>query len=109
MTTKSKGIFNEMVSALIGLGGLVLKGKVFCILWEWFLVPNFNLKPISTPVAIGIMTTVCVFSISFWPNAVLNKEKSAEKEKGVVGRSLTLNFAVPALYLGFGYLLHQLV
>ena len=36
----------------------VYSGYALSILWDWFVVPTFNLEPISIPIAIGLAIVV---------------------------------------------------
>lgn len=43
---------------IISIIGLALSGYALSILWEWFIVPIFNVPSLSAPIAIGIMLIV---------------------------------------------------
>lgn len=41
--------------------GTIVNGWVLSILWGWFVVPLFNLAPLTIPYAIGISTIFSMF------------------------------------------------
>jgi len=68
------GLFVFVVIATII--GSIVGGYVLSIMWGWFVVPLFNLPPLSVPYAIGI---ILVVSFLRQPNY----KSSPDKEKAI--------------------------
>jgi len=63
---------DKLLFLLVGLPVLLAwHGFVFKTLWGWFIVPTFNLAPLSLAFAIGIAIVVRAVTINF----KINKEE----------------------------------
>lgn len=52
METFGKAIYGTLLIIVI----MLLGGLTFSILWNWFMVPIFDLKSLTVPEAIGLIT-----------------------------------------------------
>lgn len=80
----------------------VLRGWVICVMWGWFIVPQFMVQPLSIPSAIGFALMVTFLTGKF----------DAEEKKD--GRSLTervttlllMSLGLPLFVLAMAYVVH---
>ena len=96
------GLFVFVVIATII--GSIVGGYVLSIMWGWFVVPLFNLPPLSVPYAIGISLVV-----SFLTQP--NYKSSPDKEKAIskVIAEIVVGMFSPLMYLGIGWVVLQFV
>ena len=94
------GLFVLIVVA--ALVGAIIGGYVLSVMWGWFVVPLFNLPPLSIPYAIGINLIV---SFLTQPNY---KSSDKEKPSKVIAEMLMACFA-PLMYLGMGWIVLQFI
>lgn len=77
----------------------IIQGWVLTVLWDWFVVPTFNVSQLSIAVAIGISIIVSMFRGGY----TTNKEQTLEQKIGVVvGIILS-----PFLSLLLGWIVHM--
>lgn len=86
------GLIVVLLAIMLFVGIVTWHGYVFSILWEWFAVPLFNLRPLAIPEAIGVML-VC-FMLT---------HQTPPKE---TGSNLIFSFVRPAFLLVMGWVLH---
>ena len=73
--------------------GCVVQAWILCKLWIWYIVPFFDWKPLSLPVAYGI-SLIC----TYLQNIVYVKDERKSREKIVTAVTR------PVLVLLFGWL-----
>jgi hypothetical protein len=78
----------------------IWNGYALSIIWGWFVVPYFNLPPLSIPLAIGVTLVVSVLSNH---RTGIEAEKEMEPGKKI---SILLGRIIlrPALVLLFGWI-----
>jgi hypothetical protein len=109
-----------LVSILLCPFIMVLNGYALSVLWGWFIVPAFNLNPLSIPIAIGIMMIVSYVTHQTDLHKVL--KKSYEKKRNIehiedtdeymyssLFAHLLFGFLKPSLALFFGWIVHLFV
>ena len=69
--------------------GIVLNGLVFAKLWEWFIIPVFNIHPITIIQSIGIMTIFTFLNYKYDDNDK-NETKSGDELTDEEKRDLLL-------------------
>jgi hypothetical protein len=52
------GLIAIVLGLALGVAGLVWEGYVLVYLWNWFILPYFQLPALTIPLAIGLVTTV---------------------------------------------------
>lgn len=81
----------------------ILNGYVMSVLWDWFVVPTFNLPHLSIVQAIGIVMII----------DYLKNESDDAKKDWSFGRRLVDQIASDVvrlpIYLLFGYVVHLLM
>jgi hypothetical protein len=78
--------------------GLIYDGYVFSILWEWFIVPVFDLPILSVPVAMGISLVIV-----FCTHRSRDSDKDFWKHIYDLIGSCVIG---PTIYLGIGYAIY---
>lgn len=90
---KWRCIFQTIYSLFL----IMLKGWVLMQLWLWFIVPFFNLPPLTSHIAIGIATMFALLNhLPIW-----NFESHDEEFR----YNLTIGIK-PLILLGLGYVVH---
>jgi hypothetical protein len=79
----------------------ILNGWALSILWEWFVVPIFNIQKISTLQAIGLSLIVGYFTAT-----TQSKKKDDEKKELVISNLITLSLK-PLFAVFFGWIVVQ--
>lgn len=92
-------LIGGIIAILLVIPGVLLKGLVFSQLWTWFIMPTFNVPPISVPVAIGI--SICVNVLRFNP--------ATKSEQNELSTTLFLSVAEPLIALCFGWIVHLFI
>lgn len=87
---------------LLVIIGAVWNAYVLTILWEWFVVPTFDLPLLSLIPAIGIVMTVSYLTHQYIPNVA---EQGSKWEK--LSRPYVYIALKPALALVFGWTVKQ--
>lgn len=105
MTEKPKeGCFEQIIA--LGIGLLVMPvtyalwGWATSKLWGWFVVPQFNLAPLSVPMAIGVSLVLSQFK----------RRQASEKGKTsaeIVAESIVFGVLGPLTALGIGAVVHR--
>ena len=81
--------------------GIIVHGFVLSKLWEWFIVPQFQLAPLSIPVAAGIgMFTTTITGIS---QVSLSQAKNRDKT------TIVALIILPFCTLILGYILQLFI
>lgn len=75
-------------------------GYTLSVMWDWFIAVQFDLKPISIPMAIGIASTVKLF-------AGYNVEETDEEKD--IAYLVIFSFIKPPIILLVGYIILQFV
>ena len=81
--------------------GVIWHGWVLMWLWQWFMVPIFNLLPLHLVEAIGIALIVGFLAHEH----DIKKEKEEDKEEMLIRRTLNL-FVMPLFAFIFGWVIH---
>lgn len=97
-----EGCLYAIILILISPLAAMWKGYVLSILWAWFVVTTFHAPPLTIPAAIGVsyVVTLLVFYRHRTP-----KNQAPELDQFV--ESLVGAFLVPALSLGFGWIVNR--
>lgn len=83
----------------------IMKGWALSVMWGWFIVPLFKLPAMSIPQAIGIGMIV-----SYLTNQSQSKEDVQDKSfTELIGRLLGYTILVPALSVGFAWIVLQFI
>lgn len=90
---------------IIGIGLLmtlscIFYGYALSLLWGWFIVPTFELPPLSLVPAIGLALVVSYLNYT-------NIRQEDETLKEVVFRILFFGIAKPVLAISFGWIIYQ--
>lgn len=96
-----------MIGVVLGCGGVIaiaaaasiLQGLVFVQMWEWFIMPQFGLPPLSVAAAIGLALTVGMLTRSRSITNADNKSRGAKIWDFVAGY-----FLAPLLTLSIGFI-----
>lgn len=79
----------------------IWSGYVLSVLWDWFMVPTFNLPQLSIPAAIGIAMAM----------GYLTHQTSTNKDERdgweVFGLAVVVAILKPLFALVFGWVVHQ--
>ncbi len=87
--------------------GILLRGWVLCVLWGWFVVPFFNLPPLTMPMAIGLS----FFSLYFFNTGDIEDEnmiKRFNNEQTDLNKIILLStyfISKPIIYLIGGWVI----
>ena len=102
ITTGLACIGGVAIFLLIGVFGSIINGWVLSILWQWFVVPLFNLPHLSIPYAIGISLIVSVLKSS---NLSHSKPKNEEKKDTttLLAETISIILFVPLFILFLGW------
>lgn len=106
MTTRETSNEGCILMVLVGAIGTPLiwawKGYVLSVMWAWFAVPAFGVKPISIPVALGL--TFLIYGLQ--PISAIPKKNEAD-DRGPWERIFLVMFGGffgPVVTLGVGWL-----
>ena len=98
---KALGYFTATVFIIVF--GQILSGFAFATLWEWFVVPQFECKPLTIPIAIGLSLVV-----SYLTHQMSNKE--LDQEYGdLLLKSFSYSICKPIVALIVGYFVNLFV
>lgn len=84
---------------VITIIGTIFSGFVLSIMWDWFVVPTFDVGSLSIPVAIGLAMIV-----NYLTYHGTTRESKANDETEVLVEFLVLSIGKPALYLLMGWI-----
>lgn len=96
------GAIAPVLIALMGVLSapfVIWKSYVITILWSWFVVPYFNLPPLSIWLVYGLMTLYGIFKSDY----TVKKEQDDTNWKS----TFVMLLLGPAMSLGVGYLIHH--
>jgi len=96
---KALGYFTATVFILVF--GQILSGFAFATLWEWFVVPQFECKPLTIPIAIGLSSVA-----SYLTHQMSSKEFDQEfdQEYGdLLLKAFSYSICKPIVALTIGY------
>lgn len=82
----------------------VAQGLTTCVLWRWFVVPQFHLAPLSVPVALGLGILVGMYSNTAPDTEEERRQSTVERLIGAVIKCLVkCGFALlfGRIYLAF--------
>lgn len=91
---------------LATIGNLILRGFVFSRLWEWFVVRQFDVKPMSVTMAIGIGTLITLATYTHIPS----RQEQEERAEGVTVHQWGTLIGFTILYLAIwlqGYIVQH--
>lgn len=80
----------------------VLRGYVLSVLWAWFIVPQFDVKPLGIVSAIGVALVVGWLAKDTAPSPVKDKKPFLE----TIVEGVFLSIAMPLMILFTGYIVH---
>lgn len=88
---------------------MILRGYALCALWAWFIVPQFEVKPLTIPIALGISILAAMLT----KNINLDDKKTEEQtdQKRLTGfvQSAFVAILLPLMSLGGGWVVHLFV
>ena len=76
----------------------IFSGYTLSILWEWFVVPTFNLPKLNIPSAIGLALIINYLTTSHEPS----DKNSGRSAMEIWGEAIAAAFARPLFALIFG-------
>lgn len=83
-------------------GGFIMNGWVLSVLWGWFVVPLFNIAPLTIPYAIGIST---IFAMFVSKNKTMKDDKKyGSDDLPKIIESIAYVFLTPLIVLFIGYI-----
>jgi hypothetical protein len=96
-----------IIGGMVVLGGMMFLSAMFngyalSVLWGWFIVPTFNLPPLSVAPAIGVAMVV-----SYLTHQVNDCEKNEQGFLEGIGKGLFMAIAKPLFALFFGSIVRQ--
>lgn len=95
-----------IVSWIIALiGGTLLSGWVFSILWGWFIVSTFHAQPITLVGAIGVTLVVRFLTT----NIPRSDPKNVKTQAVLLAEAIGYAFVAPLLSLGLGWIVHLFI
>lgn len=101
--TQSKSLtavaFGCLIAILLTPFSLLLYAWVLSILWGWFIIPVFDVDPLSIPLAIGLSLVSGMFRSS--PKPTNNESKDAVS---LAGWAFGVMFLQPLILLLFGWI-----
>lgn len=92
------GLIGLMV-AVLALG-VIVRAFVLTVLWSWFVVPTFDLRPLAIPAAMGL--SLIVGMLSYQETKTYPPDKPTSE---VFGEMIGMMFA-PLAALAFGAFVH---
>lgn len=90
-----------LVLLLIWPFSSIWSGYALSVLWSWFIVATFEIRPLSIPAAIGIAMVVRYLTYQW--NV---KEPDYESSTARTVTAILMAFSYPAFALAFGYIVH---
>ena len=84
----------------LSISGFILNGFAICKLWEWFVVPTFNIAELTFVSALGIFILVRYLTTTIG----VKEEDEKPSEKKFV-KALIIDITRPVFALLFGYIL----
>lgn len=104
-----------ILGGLVGICGLIVFGSVFrgyalSVLWGWFIVPTFDVQPLSIAPAIGI--AMMVNYLTYHVTSDVGKENMYAIEESpnmILAKTFALDFLKPAVIIGFGWIVHLFI
>lgn len=105
MFNKLFSSFNAiLVSFTITLLITLYSGMIFSYMWEWFVVPQFDLAALTVPTAMGLMVIIGfpLMPILYKLELITNEEASMET---TLANSLGVVLAM-TLSWGWGWVIH---
>ena len=84
--------------------GYIVSGLVLSIMWDWFMVPTFEVPEISILEAIGITLIVDLLIRNVATRGSVDKESDTDKK---LARSLGRAFLTPFIILLIGWIVLQ--
>lgn len=97
-------IFAVAIGIFVVMLDLYFTGYVFINLWDWFIIPIFNLPKLSIYTAIGISIVVRFLIGHVDIKTML--EKKTNKEQWL---AVAMLFLRPAMFLFAGYILYLMM
>ena len=92
--------------AVLGMiGGTILEGVVLVKLWEWFVIPIFDVRALYTAEAIGLSLVTSLLTYQFIPENKNDGRNSLDKWTAALG----VVFLKPVFYLLAGWLVYQFI
>ena len=79
--------------------GSVWGGYVLSVLWDWFIVSHFELKPLTLPVAIGLAMVISYTTHQY------DQTESSKDAKDRLIETVTYSFMKPLLTLFAGWII----
>jgi len=93
---KLRNIFQTLYSLLL----ILVKGLVLWHLWIWFIIPFFNVDPLSYPIAVGIVTMFALMNhLPIW---------HFDNPDDEFRYNITIGLK-PFILLFFGYIIHLFI
>lgn len=80
----------------------IWNGYALSVLWSWFVVPTFEVRPLSVPAAIGIAAVVGY--LTHQVDDYTDKEKTRSQR---FLEAIIIGLARPAFALAFGWVVYQ--
>ena len=97
-------LFSTFILLPIAAYGILSHGYVGMKLWQWFVVPTFDLKPIGFLQCAGVMLLIRLFTYENTQHNKLEGNTKTEKVSYFIGLLL-----IPWVTLAIGYIIHLLI
>ena len=93
---------------ILGIPLSIFNGWGLCKLWQWFIMPVFEVKSLSIPIAIGI--SYIIVYLTYVPdfNAYKNSTDLDESLKRVAF-NLTYTFMKVCIFVSFGWIVSKFI
>ncbi len=100
---KESGCMAPLLGLVIGVPLALWNSWVMTVLWGWFAVPQFGVRPLSMPVAYGILLLAGMMHPT--PNTTKEQRERGSTERVI--EILVLGAFTSTLSLLLGWLAHQ--
>lgn len=92
-----------LVFAIVSIvGGTILNGYVFKVIWNWFVTPYLGLFPITIPIALGIVLIPQMLNMTTVYQSEKDKKEMKEHPWTTFFGQILLR---PALFLFMGWII----
>jgi hypothetical protein len=98
----AKALFQLVVGLSLDVGLLFFRAYILTILWGWFVVPLYNISPLTTTPTVGLLLVWRLLRGDSYPDT---DDPFAEQ----VAKALAVGFIVPTIILAIGSIVRSLI
>lgn len=105
MKTVFYGVLAFLLFIAAVVGSFFYAGWTLTMLWQWIVIPTFNVKAITIAQAIGLSIVSGFFLRGITMNVTKDKSEDESTADKFVG-NMFKSYMLTSLFLGIGYAVH---